>query len=69
MDQSYWPDGIYTAPTDAALASDLSAVSAFGMNTVRLHQKVNSERWYYAADRLGVLVMQVRNLPGSPSSR
>ena len=58
LDQSYWPDGIYTAPTEAALTFDLEAVRTFGLNTVRLHQKVNSERWYYAADRLGVLIMQ-----------
>lgn len=58
LDQSYWPDGIYTAPTDAALRSDLEAVRTFGFNTVRLHQKVNPERWYYHADQLGVLVLQ-----------
>ena len=58
LDQSWWPDGLYTAPTDAALASDLQAVSSFGMNTLRLHQKVNPQRWYYHADRLGVLVLQ-----------
>lgn len=58
LDQSYWPDGIYTAPTEEALVFDVEAVVAFGMNTVRLHQKVNPERWYYAADRSGVLVMQ-----------
>ena len=46
LDQSFWPDGIYTAPTDDALAYDLEAVRTFGMNMVRLHQKVNSERWY-----------------------
>ena len=58
MDQSFWPDGIYTAPTDDALAYDLEAVRTFGMNMVRLHQKVNSERWYWHADRMGVVVMQ-----------
>ena len=58
LDQSYWPDGIYTAPSDEALAFDVRAVRAFGLNTVRLHQKVNAERWYYAADRYGVMVMQ-----------
>jgi len=58
LDQSWWPDGQYTAPTDAALQFDLQAVKTFGMNTVRLHQKVNSERWYYHADRLGVVVLQ-----------
>jgi len=58
LDQSYWPDGLYTAPTDEALAFDVGAVASLGFNTIRLHQKVNPERWYYAADRLGVLVMQ-----------
>jgi len=58
LDQSFWPDGIYTAPTDEALDSDLAAVGMFGMNVVRLHQKVNPERWYYHADRLGVVVFQ-----------
>ena len=58
LDQSFWPDGIYTAPTDDALAYDLEAVRTFGMNMVRLHQKVNSERWYWHADRMGVVVMQ-----------
>ena len=58
LDQSWWPDGLYTAPTDAALASDLQAVASFGMNTLRLHQKVNPQRWYYHADRLGVVVLQ-----------
>ena len=58
LDQSWWPDGLYTAPTDAALASDLQAVASFGMNTLRLHQKVNPQRWYYHADRFGVVVLQ-----------
>jgi len=69
LDQSWWPDGQYTAPTDAALASDLVAVKTFGMNMVRLHQKINSERWYYAADTNGVLVFQdaVQHFGGNPS--
>jgi len=58
LDQSYWPDGIYTAPTDQALAFDLQAVSMFGLNLVRLHQKANPERWYMYADQLGVIVFQ-----------
>lgn len=45
LDQSFWPDGLFTAPTDAALAYDLELVKRLGYNTVRLHQKVNSERW------------------------
>ena len=58
LDQSWWPDGQYTAPTDEALASDVAAVQMFGLNMVRLHMKVNPERWYYHADRLGVVVFQ-----------
>jgi hypothetical protein len=58
LDQSFWPDGLYTAPSDDALLFDLQALLSFGFNTVRLHQKVNPERWYYHADRLGVVVLQ-----------
>ena len=58
LDQSWWPDGQYTAPTDAALAFDVAALKTFGMNMVRLHQKINPDRWFYHADRLGVVVMQ-----------
>ena len=50
--------GQYTAPSDAALAFDLESVKTFGMNMVRLHQKVNSERWYWHADRIGVAIYQ-----------
>jgi len=69
LDQSWWPDGQYTAPTDAALASDIAAVKMFGMNMVRLHQKINPERWYYAADTMGVMVFQdaVQHFGGNPS--
>ena len=58
LDQSWWPDGQYTAPTDEALAFDIEAVAMFGLNMIRLHQKVNPERWYYHADRLGVAIFQ-----------
>ena len=58
LDQSYWPDGEYAAPSDAALAFDLQSVLDFGLNAVRLHQKVNPERWYYHADKLGIYVLQ-----------
>lgn len=58
LDQSWWPDGQYTAPTDEALASDVHAVPMFGLNMIRLHMKVNPERWYYHADNLGVVVFQ-----------
>ena len=58
LDQSWWPDGQYTAPTDEALAFDVQAVPMFGLNMIRLHQKVNPERWYYHADKTGVVVFQ-----------
>jgi len=58
LDQSFFPDGLYTAPTDDALAYDIQAVPMFGMNMIRLHQKVNPERWYYHADKIGVAIFQ-----------
>jgi hypothetical protein len=58
LDQGYWPDGLYTAPTDDALKFDLEQTKAFGMNFVRKHAKVEPARWYYWADRLGLLVWQ-----------
>lgn len=58
LDQGYWPDGIYTAPTDDALRSDLQRIKEFGMNFVRKHAKVEPARWYYWADTLGLLVWQ-----------
>jgi hypothetical protein len=58
LDQGYWPDGNYTAPTDEALKSDLETAKAFGFNMVRKHVKVEPYRWYYWADMLGLLVWQ-----------
>ena len=58
LDQGYWPDGIYTAPTDDALKSDLERTKALGMNFVRKHAKVEPARWYYWADKLGLMVWQ-----------
>ena len=58
LDQGYWPDGIYTAPTDEALASDLVLAKRAGFNLVRKHMKVEPQRWYYWADKLGLLVWQ-----------
>ncbi|TPW77407.1 AbfB domain-containing protein [Schumannella soli] len=58
LDQGFWPDGLYTAPTDAALASDLQKHKDLGFNMVRKHIKVEPARWYYWADRLGLLVWQ-----------
>lgn len=58
LDQGYWPDGIYTAPTDEALKSDLLRIKDLGMNFVRKHGKVEPARWYYWADKLGLMVWQ-----------
>ena len=58
LDQGFWPDGIYTAPTDAALAYDIQEEKALGFNTVRKHIKVERPRWYYWADKLGIMVWQ-----------
>jgi beta-galactosidase/beta-glucuronidase len=58
LDQGYWPDGIYTAPTDDALKYDLLRTKTLGMNFVRKHAKVEPARWYYWADKLGLMVWQ-----------
>ncbi len=58
LDQGFWPDGVYTAPTDLALKSDLEMEKALGFNMVRKHIKVEPQRWYYWADKLGILVWQ-----------
>ncbi|MGA5117660.1 LamG-like jellyroll fold domain-containing protein [Streptomyces pseudogriseolus] len=58
LDQGFWPDGLYTAPSDDALAFDLKAHKQLGFNAVRKHIKVESPRWFYHADRLGLLVWQ-----------
>ncbi len=58
LDQGFWPDGIYTAPTDEALKYDIEMTKAFGFNMIRKHIKVEPYRWYYWADKLGVLVWQ-----------
>ena len=58
LDEGYWPDGIYTAPSDEALAYDIQLARTLGFNTIRKHQKVEPERWYYHCDRLGMLVWQ-----------
>jgi hypothetical protein len=58
LDQGFWPDGIYTAPTEAAMKSDIEQIKALGFNMVRKHIKVEPARWYYWTDKLGVLVWQ-----------
>ncbi|WAP51079.1 glycoside hydrolase family 2 [Arthrobacter sp. ATA002] len=58
LDQGYWPDGLYTAPSDEALAYDIQAAKDLGFNMLRKHIKVEPLRWYYHCDRLGMLVWQ-----------
>jgi hypothetical protein len=58
LDQGFWPDGIYTAPTDEALRSDIEFLKQAGFNLTRKHVKVEPERWYYWCDKLGLLVWQ-----------
>ena len=58
LDQGYWPDGLYTAPSDKALLYDINTMKALGFNMLRKHIKVESARWYYHCDRLGMIVCQ-----------
>ena len=58
LDQGWWPDGLYTAPSDEALAYDIQKTKDFGFNMIRKHVKVEPARWYTHCDRLGVIVWQ-----------
>ena len=58
LDQGYWPDGLYTAPSDEALIYDIQLMKRLGFNMLRKHIKIEPMRWYYHCDRLGMLVWQ-----------
>ena len=58
LDQGFWPEGLYTAPTDEALKFDIMAIRNMGYNTIRKHIKLEPARWYYHADKAGMLVWQ-----------
>ncbi len=58
LDQGYWPDGLYTAPSDEALIFDIQQAKRLGFNMLRKHIKVEPLRWYYHCDRLGMIVWQ-----------
>jgi beta-galactosidase/beta-glucuronidase len=66
LDQGFWPDGLYTAPTDAALKYDIGMTKKLGFNATRKHVKVEPERWYYWCDKLGLLVWQ--DMPSAGNS-
>ncbi|ATL32392.1 PA14 domain-containing protein [Streptomyces formicae] len=67
LDQGFWPDGLHTAPSDEALAYDLKMHKEMGFNSVRKHIKVEPDRWFYWADKLGLLVWQ--DMPSMRSDR
>ena len=67
LDQGYWPDGIYTAPTDGALRYDIEMTRHLGFNVTRKHVKIEPARWYYWCDRLGLLVWQ--DMPSSGGTK
>ena len=58
LDQGFWPDGLYTAPTDEALRYDIEMTKKLGFNLARKHVKIEPDRWYYWCDKLGLLVWQ-----------
>ena len=58
LDQGWWPDGLYTAPTDEALKFDIEKTKEMGFNMIRKHVKVEPARWYYHCDKMGMLVWQ-----------
>lgn len=62
LDQGWWPDGLYTAPTDDALKFDVEQTKALGFNMIRKHVKVEPARWYYYCDKIGIVVWQ--DMPG-----
>jgi beta-galactosidase/beta-glucuronidase len=58
IDQGYWPDGLYTPPSDEAMRMDIRVAKSLGFNVIRKYLKVEPERWYYWCDRIGILVWQ-----------
>ena len=68
LDQGFWPDGLYTHSSDRALVFDIEQIKAMGFNMARKHIKVESARWYYHADRLGLMVWQDMPSAGSFTS-
>ena len=57
LDQGYWPDGLYTPPSDDAVEHELHTVRERGFNLLRKHAKIEPERWYYHCDKLGIICL------------
>ena len=66
LDQGYWPEGLYTPPSDAALVRELEQVKELGFNLLRKHAKIEPQRWYYHCDKLGLIVWQDMVYGGTP---
>ena len=66
LDQGYWPDGLYTAPAEAAMECDIQTIKALGFNMLRKHIKIEPLRWYYLCDTMGMLVWQDMVSGGGP---
>lgn len=66
LDQGYWPEGLYTPPSDAAVEQELQRVKELGFNLLRKHAKIEPQRWYYHCDRLGLVVWQDMVNGGAP---
>ncbi|MCC8047392.1 MAG: glycoside hydrolase family 2 [Clostridiales bacterium] len=58
LDQGYWPESLYTPPSDAAMRTDIQNMKDLGFNTIRKHLKIEPLRWYYHCDRMGMIVWQ-----------
>lgn len=66
LDQGFWPDGLYTAPSDEAMKYDIEVTKRLGFNMIRKHVKVEPDRWYYWADKMGIYVLQ--DMPSGDNS-
>lgn len=69
LDQGYWSDGLYTAPSDEALIYDIQTMKTLGFNMIRKHAKIECARWYYHCDRLGMIVWQDMVNGGGPYNK
>ena len=66
LDQGYWPEGLYTPPSDAAVVHELQTIKELGFNLLRKHAKIEPQRWYYHCDKLGLIVWQDMVNGGEP---